>query len=162
MDGLLYIIGMTLLWLLITAAVVHVVMDNRQPAKTMAWALVIIFLPLVGIVLYLFFGMNHRRERMVSQRSLNQLAKRSMLSFVGQQDLRVPDSHKQLVELFINQNLSLPFKDNTIDIMTDGYAFVPELLRDIASAQHHIHIDMYIIEDDPLGNLEADALIDKA
>lgn len=162
MDGLLYIIGMTLLWLLITAAVVHVVMDNRQPAKTMAWALVIIFLPLVGIVLYLFFGMNHRRERMVSQRSLNQLAKRSMLSFVGQQDLRVPDSHKQLVELFINQNLSLPFKDNTIDIMTDGYAFVPELLRDIASAQHHIHIDMYIIEDDPLGNLVADALIDKA
>ncbi len=146
----------------ITIVVLHVVMDNRQPAKTMAWALVVIFLPLVGIILYLFFGMNHRRERMVEQRSLDQLSKRSMLTFVEQQNLRVPDSHKQLVELFINQNMSLPFKDNTVDIMTDGYAFVPELLKDIAAAQHHIHVEMYIFEDDALGNLVADALIAKA
>ena len=47
--------SMTLLWCIIAIAVIHVVMDNRQPAKTMAWALVIFFLPLVGIVLYLFW-----------------------------------------------------------------------------------------------------------
>ena len=162
MEGLFYIIGMTLLWGVIALSVIHVVMDNRQPAKTMAWVLVILFLPLIGVVFYLFFGMNHRRERLVSQRSLDQLSKRSMLGFVEQQDLRVPDAHKPMVELFINQNLSLPFKDNTVDIMTDGYAFLPELLHDIASATHHIHIDMYIIEDDAFGNLVADALIDKA
>ena len=46
--------------------------------------------------------------------------------------------------------------------MTDGYAFFPELLKDIAQATHHIHIDMYIIEDDALGYLITDALIDKA
>jgi len=85
-----------------------------------------------------------------------------MLGFVEQQNLRVPDTHKQLVDLFVNQNMSLPFKDNIVDIMTDGYAFFPELLKDIASATHHIHIDMYIIEEDALGNLVADALIDKA
>ena len=162
MEGLFYIIGMTLLWGVIALSVIHVVMDNRQPAKTMAWVLVILFLPLIGVVFYLFFGMNHRRERLVSQRSLDQLSKRSMLGFVEQQDLRVPDAHKPMVELFINQNLSLPFKDNTVDIMTDGYAFLPELLHDIASATHHVHIDMYIIEDDAFGNLVADALIDKA
>ena len=55
MGGLFYIIGMTLLWGVIALTVIHVVMDNRQPAKTMAWALVIFFLPLVGIVLYIFF-----------------------------------------------------------------------------------------------------------
>ena len=32
----------------------------------------------------------------------------------------------------------------------------------IGQAQDHIHLDTYIIEDDPLGNLVADALIDKA
>ena len=158
----LYIIGGILMWVVIAVAVIHVIMDNRQPAKTMAWVLVIIFLPLIGIVFYLFFGINHRRERLVSQRSLDQLSKRSMLSFVEQQHFRVPDSHKQLVDLFVNQNMSLPFKDNLVDIMTDGYAFFPELLKDIASAQHHIHIDIYIFEDDALGNLVADALIDKA
>ena len=162
MHGLLTIIGMTLLWVAVTIAIVHVLMDNRQPAKTMAWVLVIFFLPVVGIVLYLFFGINHRRERLVSQRSLDLLSKRSMLSFVEQQNLRLPEKHKQLIDLFINQNLSLPFKDNLVDIMTDGYAFLPELLKDIADARHHIHIDMYIIEDDALGRLVADSLIAKA
>ena len=161
MGGLFYIIGMTLLWGVVALTVIHVVMDNRQPAKTMAWALVILFLPLVGIVLYIFFGINHRRERLVSQRSLDQLSKRSMLGFVEQPDLHVADSHKQLVDLFINQNLSLPFKVASTDIMTDGYSFFPELLADIGQAKHHIHISMYIFEEDPLGNLMADALIDK-
>ena len=32
------------------AAIIHVVLDNRQPAKTMAWALVIYFLPIFGVV----------------------------------------------------------------------------------------------------------------
>ena len=150
------------MWIVIAMTVIHVVMDNRQPAKTMAWALVIIFVPVVGLVSYLFFGINHRKERLVSQRSLDQLTKRSMLGFVEQQNLRVPERHKQLVDLFVNQSFSLPFKDNQVDIMTDGYAFFPELLRDISAARHHIHIDMYIFEDDALGQLVADALIDKA
>ena len=102
MHSLLYIIGMTLMWIVVAMAVVHVVMDNRQPAKTMAWALVIIFIPVVGLVFYLFFGMNHRKERMISQMSVDQLTKRSMLGFVEQQNLRVPEHHKQLVDLFVN------------------------------------------------------------
>lgn len=153
---------MTILWVIIAMAVIHVVMDNRQPAKTMAWALVIIFVPVVGLVFYLFFGINHRKERMVSQLSVDQLTKRSMLGFVEQQNLRIPERHKQLVDLFVNQSFSLPFKDNQIDIMTDGYAFFPELLKDIAKAKHHIHLDMYIFEDDALGRLVADAPIDRA
>ena len=162
MHGLLYIIGVTLTWILIAVTVIHVVMDNRQPAKTMAWALVILFVPVIGVVFYLFFGVSHRKERLISQRSVDQLSKRSMLSFVEQTDLHVPERYKQLVDLFVNQNLSLPFKASQVDIMTDGYAFFPELLKDIAQARHHIHIDMYIFEDDALGCLVADALITAA
>ena len=162
MEGLLYIIGVALAWIVIAVAIIHVIMDNRQPAKTMAWALVIFFIPVVGIVFYLFFGINHRRERLVSQRSLDQLTKRSMLNFVEQEDFRVPERHRQLVDLFVNQSMALPFKDNQIDIITDGYAYFPELLKDIAEAQDHIHLDLYIIEDDALGRVVADALMDKA
>ncbi|MBP5776967.1 MAG: cardiolipin synthase [Prevotella sp.] len=143
------------------AAVIHVIMDNRQPAKTMAWALVIWFIPVVGIVFYLFFGINTRKERHVSERSMNQLTKRSMLEFVEQQNLRLPEKHKSLIDLFINQNLSLPFKDNKVEIYTDGYQFFPALLAAIHEAKSHIHIDMYIFADDALGTLVADALIDK-
>jgi cardiolipin synthase len=144
------------------AAIIHVLMDNRQPAKTMAWVLVIGFIPVVGVVFYLFFGINHRKERIISQGQMDELTKRSMLSFVGQHNFRVPERQKPLVDLFVNQNLALPFKDNRIDIMTDGYAFFPELLKDIAEATHHIHINIYIFEDDALGRLVADALMTKA
>ena len=54
-------------------AIIHVVLDNRQPAKTLAWALVIWFVPVAGVVFYLFFGINTRKERYVSERSMNQL-----------------------------------------------------------------------------------------
>lgn len=143
-------------------AIIHVLMDDRQPAKTMAWALVIFFVPVVGIVLYIFFGVNTRKERMVSERSLNQLTKRSMLEFVEQHDLRLPDGYKPMIDLFINQNLALPFKDTRVDIYTDGYGFFPELLSAIHDARDHIHIDLYIFADDALGMLVSDALIDKA
>ena len=142
----IYIIGVVLSWIIIALTLIHVILDNRQPAKTMAWALIILFVPVIGIIFYFFFGVNHRRERLVSQRSLDQLSKRSMLTFVEQQNLKVPETHKQMVDLFVNQSLSLPFKDNFVDIMTDGYAFFPELLKDIAKAKHHIHVDMYIFE----------------
>jgi cardiolipin synthase len=161
MGGLLYI-GYALMVIVALAAIIHVLMDNRQPAKTMAWVLVIGFIPVIGVVFYLFFGINHRKERIISQGQMDELTKRSMLSFVGQHNFRVPERQKPLVDLFVNQNLALPFKDNRIDIMTDGYAFFPELLKDIAEATHHIHINIYIFEDDALGRLVADALMTKA
>ena len=48
---------------IVILAIIHVVMDNRQPAKTMAWALVIWFVPVAGLLFYIFFGLNTRKER---------------------------------------------------------------------------------------------------
>ena len=139
-----------------------VLMDNRQPAKTMAWLLVLWALPLVGIVLYFFFGQNTRKERLISERSLSQLTKRTMFEYAEQKDLRLPEVHRPLMQLFKNQNMALPFKDNEADIYTSGYDFFPALLHAISRAKDHIHIDIFIFNDDELGRLIADALIDKA
>lgn len=139
-----------------------VVLDNRQPAKTMAWLLVLWALPLAGIILYFFFGQNTRKERLISERSMSQLTKRSMFEYAEQKDLHLPESHRPLMQLFKNQNMALPFKDNEAEIYTTGYDFFPALLRDISLAKEHIHIDMFIFNDDELGRLIADALIAKA
>lgn len=139
-----------------------VVMDNRQPSKTMAWLLVLWAVPFVGILLYFFFGQNTRKERLISERSLSQLTKRSMFEYIEQKDLRLPEVHRPLMMLFKNQSMALPFKDNEVTIYTSGYEFFPSLLREISQAKKHIHIDIYIFEDDELGNLVADALIDRA
>ena len=151
-----------LIWQVIAIlAVIHVVMDNRQPAKTMAWALVIWFIPVIGLIFYLFFGINTRKERYVSERSMNFLTKRSMLEFAEQQNLHLPEQQKPLIDLFVNQNLALPFKNNEVEIYTDGYAFFPALLAAIHEAKSHIHVDMYIFAEDALGTLVSDALIAK-
>ncbi len=142
--------------------IVAVLMDNKQPEKTMAWILVLCFMPIVGIIFYLFFGQNTRKEKVISERSMDLLMKRSMLEFAEQENLHIPRRNRPLMKLFTNQNWALPFKDNEVSIFTDGYGFVSTLLYNIGQAQDHIHLDTYIIEDDPLGNLVADALIDKA
>lgn len=146
----------------IVGIMLTVLMDNRQPAKTIAWVLVLLFVPVVGIVLYIFFGQNTRKMKLISGRSLDQLSKHSMLEFVEQRNLRMPEYFSSLVRLFTNQSLSLPFKDNAVEFYTDGYQFFPALLQAIKGATNHIHLDTYIIADDPLGRLVSDALIVKA
>lgn len=155
-------VGLVLYELLVVAAIVHVLMDNRQPDRTIAWALIIFFVPFAGIIFYLFFGVNTRKERLISKRSMDKLTKSSMLSFVEQRNLKVDKRHRPLVDLYVNQDLSLPFKDNKTDIFTSGESFFQSLIKDISNAQHHIHIDIYIWEDDTIGNKVADALIAKA
>lgn len=148
--------------MVIVSIIVTILMDNRQPAKTMAWVMVLLFVPIAGIILYIFFGQNTRKMRFISQRSLDQLSKRQMLEFVEQRELRMPDKFQSLVRLFTNQSLALPFKDNEAEFYTDGYQFFPALLQSISRARHHIHLETYIFDDDPLGRLIADALIQKA
>ena len=148
--------------IIVIMAMVRVLMDNRQPAKTMAWMLVLMFVPLLGIVLYIFFGQNTRKERKIWQQSLDQLTKRSMLEFVEQKDFNIPEEYRNISNLFMNHSLALPFKNNEVEIYTSGYDFFPSLLMEIGKAEHHIHLDTFIISDDPLGRIVADALIDKA
>lgn len=148
--------------LLVVGTMVTILMDNRQPAKAMAWILVLTFIPVVGLILYIFFGQNTRKERLISQQSMDQLTKRSMLEFAEQKDLTLPDAHRTLIQQFINENWALPFKGNNVDIYTGGHDFFLALLGAIGRARHHIHLDTYIIEDDPLGRLVSDALIDRA
>lgn len=146
----------------IIMVMVRVLMDNRQPAKTMAWMLVLTFIPMLGIILYFFFGQTTRKERKIWQYSMDQLTKHSMLEFVEQKRLHLPHEYRELINLFMNQNWVLPFKNNETEIYTSGYEFFPSLLMEIGKAEHHIHLDTFIISCDPLGRIVADALIDKA
>lgn len=94
----------------IIMVMVRVLMDNRQPAKTMAWMLVLTFIPMLGIILYFFFGQTTRKERKIWQYSMDQLTKHSMLEFVEQKRLHLPNEYRELINLFMNQNWVLPLR----------------------------------------------------
>ncbi len=155
-------IGLIIFIIATVIAMVRVLMDRRQPAKTIAWLLVLTFLPVIGLIWYIFFGQNTRKERIISQKSLDQLTSRKMIEFVAQRGLTLPEEHKQIIQLFINQGWALPLRGSVTAIYTEGYTFFPALLEAIGKARHHIHLTTYIFDDDPLGNLVADALIAKA
>ena len=48
----------------IISTIVIIILDNRNPVKTMAWILILLFLPIVGLVFYFFFGRNHRSKKL--------------------------------------------------------------------------------------------------
>lgn len=49
----------------IISTIVVIILDNRNPVKTMAWILILLFLPIAGLVFYFFFGRSQRRERIM-------------------------------------------------------------------------------------------------
>ena len=148
--------------LVVVATMLVVILENRNPYKTLAWILVLFFLPVVGLVAYFFFGRDTRKERLISKRGFERLTKYPMMEFQQQ------ESHKSMMEKHLlmrfcyQVNGALPFGGNSVRMHTDGYAMIQALLRAIANAKHHIHMQFYIFEDDALGRMVRDALIEKA
>ncbi len=146
----------------IIGMVIIVILDNRNPVKTMAWVLILTFLPFVGLIFYFFFGRSTHRERIISKKSYNRLMKKPMAEFVAQESYELPADQYQVAQLFRNTNQALPFEGNEIEIYTNGYKKMQALIRELMRAKHHIHLEYYIFENDPIGRLIRDLLIDKA
>lgn len=67
--GIVAVLAFRLVYLaVILFTIVIVLLDNRNPVKTMAWILVLVFLPVVGLAFYFFFGRNTRKERLISKK----------------------------------------------------------------------------------------------
>ena len=136
-----------------------ILLENRQPAKTMAWLLVLSFMPWLGLPLYFFFGRNRRKERYISRRSLKQISKRSSPG--------VSPCNRELLgdtpaKLFEKQGMPAVSEGNTAETFTTGRAFFASMIAGICSAKHHVHLSTYIMADDALGRLVADTLSDAA
>jgi len=147
---------------LIIGTIVVILLDNRNPVKTMAWLLVLIFLPIVGLIFYFFFGRNTRKERLISKRSLNRIMKRPMAEFLAQESFDFSGEPHQLIRLFEKTSQSLPYADNYLEIYTTGYTKLQSFIRELYKAKDHIHVEYYIFNDDAVGRLVRDVLIDKA
>ena len=161
-DVVLYsVLGAFYLFIVLSQMVV-VILENRQPVKTVAWLMVLFFLPIVGLAIYFFFGRNRKREHFVSRACASQLARRSAVRFYQGGIPEVPQEHKQLIRLFRRQSGAFPYADNKVRFFADGQDMLDCLLRDIAAARHHIHVEFYIIEDDRVGRRVREALAAKA
>ena len=151
-----------LFMLTVIVTIVLIVLENRNPYKTLAWVLVLVFLPVIGLIVYFFFGRDTRKERLISKKGFARLAKYPMMEFQMQESLQSSGDSHQLMSFFLRVNRALPFEGNAIQIHSDGYSMLQALLQSLASARHHIHMQFYIFEDDAVGRMVRDALVEKA
>lgn len=163
MLSLLSIGALTLLYgIIVVGTATVVVLENRQPAKTIAWVIVIVTMPVVGLVIFYFFGQNVRKERFIGRQNFTRIT-RSMLTDADYSPAAwcVP-KYQRLIQLNERRYRAVLTHNNRFTLLHDGHEMVAELLRSISQAQHHVHLLFYIFENDAVGRLVADALVDCA
>ena len=110
-DSIFSTVVSLLFVLAVVSTIVVVVMDNRNPFKTLAWVLVLVFLPIVGLILYFFFGQDTRKEKLISRKGFKRLTKYPMMEFQMQESFKVSEEKQhQLIRFFQRVNLALPFE----------------------------------------------------
>ncbi|MDR1860657.1 MAG: cardiolipin synthase [Bacteroidales bacterium] len=155
-------------WLTVLVMAFFLVLENRNPIKTISWILVLIALPGLGIVIYWFFGQIYRRKNRFSRRGLNELERLRKLT--RQQLDRLPEnrtlpaaakSKKHLINLLLSNADAILSDDNDVQILRNGEQAFPAMFKAIEQARRHVHIEFYIIENDTLGMQLHDVLIAK-
>ncbi len=163
-------IGVIVLLALLTLQLViifgFVLLERRDPAATLAWILSVMLLPVVGVLLYLFFGLRTKRRRTkTSERS----AARVDEALVAQgltpavfQPQPVAGRAKSLTKLAENASGIRASQNNRATILHNAANTYRALVDAIHAAKHHIHVEFYIIQPDETGQALRELLVARA
>lgn len=161
----LLIIGF-ILNLILAFIIIFLERNRRSATSTWAWLFVLLVLPLIGFVLYLFFGRTVSKRKMEKHngKELNafkQLIDDQIKSFdkhnYGTSNELVTTHHDLVRMLLMNQDGFLT-ENNQVDVFTDGHELFDQVIEDIYNAKHYIHLEYYTFELDGLGKRILDAL----
>lgn len=141
----------------ILIAITLIILERRKPEKTIAWLLLFLVFPPLGIFLYLFIGRNWKVNK------LNDGANKDLkeLVFNAMFEAKVPE-YKSLFQLIANNSDSPLFIDNEVTVFYDGEEKFKALKKELNSAKHHIHLEYYIVNSDGIGEEITEILIKKS
>lgn len=158
-----------------------IILENRDPSKTMTWLLIFILLPGVGLIIYAIFGRNLRKRKMLKTQKLASNIKEENLfenlkeieelvklekESINQNKILADSEEnyakKKVVSLLLNTGM-FPFTtNNNVEVYRDGNEKFEKLIKDIKEAKDHIHLEYFIIKDSSIGRKIKDALVEKA
>jgi cardiolipin synthase len=155
---------------MIIAICLHIIYSTPSTDKALAYVLVTIFLPVIGIAVYFAFGVNHRKQKLYSKKivrdksTLETLRERITLETEKAWDTKEPaiQKHKKLALYLLNDGLSPLTGGNEVKLLINGENKFPEVIEALKNAKHHIHIQYYIFEDGEIADQIKDILIQKA
>ncbi len=147
-----------------------VIFERRNPTATMTWVLAMVFIPVVGFVLYLFIGQDLRKKRLFY---LKEEEEHRIYELLHAQDESLHNKQLQfhnpqiadysdLIHLHLNSDRSLLTQDNIVQIFNDGEQLFGHLLSRLKQARRFIYVQTYILRDDQLGRKFRQVICDKA
>ena len=165
-PGLLFSLTIFVLHLLVVARAIT--RPNRTPASRVAWVAVIMFLPLLGIVAYLFLG-----ETSIGHRRVLRMREADARTPLPDDAAFAPPAPEPRVETLFDLTRSIngfaAVAGNRIELLGDPAAppsepkrdsdlAIERLVADIEQAREHVHVSFYIWLDDRNGGKVADAI----
>jgi len=135
---------------------------RKTPAAARTWLLFIFFLPVVGVLLYAWFGRIylpkkrhelHGRAATFVRRATHQWNTRWPL-----QKREVPPLVHHTTKLVERLGEFAPLGGNAVELLDEYDTAILRLIGDIDAAEHHIHLLYYIIADDAVGRKVVEAL----
>lgn len=158
-----------------------IILENRDPARTVTWLLIFILFPGIGLVIYAILGRNMRKRKLFKTQKLassiregkvfENLERIEEIANIEQSTINTNQllneniedySKKRVISLLLNTG-KLPFTtNNKVSVYIDGNEKFKNLLEDIKNAKNHIHLEYFIIKDSEIGRELKDLLIKKS
>ncbi|MCQ2192534.1 MAG: cardiolipin synthase [Paludibacteraceae bacterium] len=147
----------------ILGIILMLLMENRSPVKSIAWILVLILLPVVGLLLYILIGKSFRKKMVISHRTLAKWQERiETIKGDPVMDKSFPTQYRNLAYMAVNTNNSTLYVNNGIEHFTYGKALFERMFDEVEKAQKYIHVEFYIFNSDTIGTKFIDILKRKA
>ncbi|GAA2092020.1 cardiolipin synthase [Aeromicrobium tamlense] len=143
----------------INIAALGIIPENRRPQTAMAWLILIVFAPFLGILAFLFFGsarIGHQRHRQLT--AANEVIARETQVLASDVPAGAPDYLDGIVRL--NHRLALmPLTEgNHVTLLPEYQESIDEMIAAIDTAQRHVHVEFYIMALDDMTRPFFDAL----
>src|SRR5690554_3810432 len=127
----------------ILVVVVFTVLENRNPLKTISWVLVLLMLPVLGFVFFIFFGQNFRKEKIIARKGLRNVDLLSNLAHA--QIHRLSEGHmfdnqaleekRTLIQLLLNNSNAVVTVGNQLQILQNGGPTFEAILEALEAAE---------------------------
>lgn len=147
--------------------IIVILIERKNSAHTFAWLLVLLFLPGIGIFLYLILGRNFRKRKMFSDKNLiDRIEFKSIYKFLNHsyknEELFITPLSYKISHLLHNNSKAFLSEENSVNIYPDGIKLFKAMFKDIREAKHHIHLEYFAFANDKLGRELSQILINKA
>lgn len=157
-------------YILVIFAVIKILLENKNPLKTHSYLLLLVLVPVAGLVIYIFFGQDYRRNKFYSHKmaiddTIVDRLVNEQLSLAYHHELikneKVLDK-LNTIKLLLGSDRAFLTKNNKIKLLINGETKFEHLFNDLEGATDHIHLEYYIFEEDEIGCHLIDILKRKA